>query len=177
MKKEKYEVVQKKNSSVRNVIGSSCDNNTSWIKNWKEYTNKEPGRCIYLGCSNQATLGGHLEIKFNESQEFCFIAPICAKCNSSTIKVKFHRAKKNTIFLKIPKNPCIDKMKEKILSQSNKNNSHSTNFDEDESDCEYVVQDTTRRKADNSNTNRVKQNTEIYCREYVDSKSDSCTIL
>jgi hypothetical protein len=174
MKKDKYEVVQKKNSSIRNVIGSSCDNNPSWIKNWKEYTKKEPGRCIYLGCSNQATLGGHLEIKSNQSEEFCFIAPICGKCNSSTIKKEqFHKAKKNTIFLKIPKNPCIDEMKEKILSQSSKNNLHSANFDEDESDCEYVVPDNPRRKTDN----RVKQNTEIYRREYVDSKSDSCTIL
>jgi len=33
---------------------------------------------------------------------------ICAKCNSSTIKKKkFHEAKKNTFFLKTPKDPCV----------------------------------------------------------------------
>ena len=101
MKKAKYEVVQKENSSVRNVINSSCHKNRSWIKKWNKFTKKEPGRCIYLRCSNEATLGGHLWIKFQKSKEFYFIAPICAKCNSSTIKKKkFHEAKKKHLLLK-----------------------------------------------------------------------------
>ena len=113
MKKAKYEVVQKENSSVQNVINTSCHKVRSWIKLWEKHTKKEPGRCIYLRCSNEATLGGHLWIKFQKSKKYYFIAPICAKCNSSTIKKKkFHEAKKNTIFLKTLKDPCVDEMKE-----------------------------------------------------------------
>ncbi len=87
---------------LTHVINSSslCHKNKSWIKKWNKFTKKEPGRCIYLRCSNEATLGGHLWMKFQKSKEFYFIAPICAKCNSSTIKKKkFHEAKKNTFFL------------------------------------------------------------------------------
>jgi hypothetical protein len=129
MKKTNYKIVMKKNhTSVRNVKYSSCDRK-NWIKTWIKYAKQEPGICTYLDCSKKATLGGHLWTNFQKSKKYYFIAPICAKCNSSTIKKKkFHEAKKDTKFLKIPKNPCTCKKKEKVSSASNKkNNSIATN--------------------------------------------------
>ncbi len=123
MKKTDYKIVMKKNhTSVRNVKYSSCDRK-NWIKTWKKYAKQEPGICTYLDCSKKATLGGHLWTNFQKSKKYYFIAPICAKCNSSSIKKKkFHEAKKGTKFLKIPKNPCTCKKKEKVSSTSNKKN-------------------------------------------------------
>ena len=108
MAKTKYEVITKKNNGyVKNVSGSSCDKG-NWLKKWKKLTKQQPSRCTYLKCSNKAVLGGHLWLKFQKTNSYYFIAPICAKCNSNTLKKEiFHKTKKNITFMRIPFNPCV----------------------------------------------------------------------
>ncbi len=95
------------NSRAKNFVGSSCDRiSGGWINRWSEIVNREPGRCSFYGCSNDAEVGGHLDVN-RRSEEYYYIAPICKQCNgSSEKKMEYHDMKKNTAYLKIERNPC-----------------------------------------------------------------------
>ena len=62
-----------------NIEGSSDARSEcgSWLKDAEEATGRKRGRCSFEGCSNQATVGGHVWLKHMG----CFIAPICKACN------------------------------------------------------------------------------------------------
>lgn len=60
--------------------GRACSCGT-WKQHWLNYSGKAwPASCSVNGCSNPATLGGHIT---NPSVDGEKIVPMCASCNSS----------------------------------------------------------------------------------------------
>ena len=54
----------------------------SWIKFWEMSTKCTRGECSYVGCTNEASRGGHIWLKGkSDGNKYCYIAPICTGCN------------------------------------------------------------------------------------------------
>jgi hypothetical protein len=106
-----YEKVILENSQAKNVANSSCDRRENWIRKWEDTTGRqaEGKKCSYLGCSNDATVGGHLLVKDHSRGQVNYIAPICQSCNQSHDKSEYCEMKKNTCYVKMPSNSCIYK--------------------------------------------------------------------
>jgi hypothetical protein len=65
---------------VANVVGSSSDGGSK-AQFWSEHTGCDfyKQNCGILGCGQAAEVGGHMYVK--SMRKFCFILPICKKCN------------------------------------------------------------------------------------------------
>ena len=95
------------NAEAKNVNGSSCDKaSKGWLAKWSKEVGRTPGKCSYLGCSNDAAVGGHLWIKNRKSNNYNYIAPICYACNSNRDN-QYYEMKSNVAYLKINSNSCI----------------------------------------------------------------------
>jgi hypothetical protein len=93
------------NCEAKNVYGSSCDrSNAGWINDWERVTGRTANKCVYLGCGNEAEVGGHLYLK-RYSVNYTYLAPICYSCNNSK-EGEYFGIKKNTAFIKKPSNAC-----------------------------------------------------------------------
>ena len=55
----------------------------SWLHFWKHLTGQNPSECSYVDCRGIAAHGGHIWIsgKGGKEKEYCYIAPICKRCN------------------------------------------------------------------------------------------------
>jgi len=52
----------------------------SWIKHWENNYRRNAGICSALNCSNNAEVGGHVQ-KRNVDDDNWYIIPICKSCN------------------------------------------------------------------------------------------------
>lgn len=87
---------------AQNVIGSSEDRRKgSWIKYWEKYTGRKARTCSYLGCSNQADVGGHLFLA-RYSRQYTYITAICYSCNNQKHQDgEYYDMKSNVAYVKI----------------------------------------------------------------------------
>ena len=69
---------------VSNVVGSSSDSGSK-ATFWSQHTGCDfyKQRCGILNCGGKAEVGGHMYVK--RLSKFCWILPICQKCNKSTL--------------------------------------------------------------------------------------------
>ncbi|CBY23112.1 unnamed protein product [Oikopleura dioica] len=74
----------KKDTLVAHVIGSSSDKRNH-LGRYKKAVGKPElaPRCAKRMCSKPASLGGHVWIKGRNSNEICYIVPLCSSCNNS----------------------------------------------------------------------------------------------
>ena len=92
-------------SEAKNVQDSSSyRSSSSWISKWEECTGRQRNICSFLGCSNDATCGGHLRVK-GQNPNYHYIGAICRECNGERDNTYFSM-KKNTAYMKIPINSC-----------------------------------------------------------------------
>ena len=79
--------INKKKSSGRycHVLGSSPHKppGGSWLKEWQKNAKQLPGKCRFLGCENDATVGAHIQKSFSDIERCTwFIVPACQSCNT-----------------------------------------------------------------------------------------------
>lgn len=66
---------------VKNLHGNpGCPCCKSCLDHWENYTQEKAHTCAELGCSNKATLGGHV-IKVGSEDRAHYIIPICDSTN------------------------------------------------------------------------------------------------
>lgn len=75
------------NHIVRNVEGTSglrppFGFGQSWISYWQKFTGNHRTTCAHLGCSNQATVGAHVEFLDQLGPRGIYIVPLCSSCNN-----------------------------------------------------------------------------------------------
>ncbi|KAI8915141.1 hypothetical protein DFJ77DRAFT_357024 [Powellomyces hirtus] len=67
----------------------------SWISHWETWTRREARECVFVGCRDPPTYGGHLHVKHKRMH---FIGPVCAHHNSELYDwdhgKQFHRTKR-----------------------------------------------------------------------------------
>lgn len=68
--------------------------------------------CSCNKCRNQASLGAHLWLKERESNENCFIAPMCTSCN---LDRTYNYNGKKTAWISLKKNTFV--IKNKVLPE------------------------------------------------------------
>ena len=86
-------------AEAKNCVGTSdhrAPRSGGWIELWEEVTGRTRNKCAFLGCSNDAEVGGHVLIKRRKKQ---FIIAICYSCNNS--KPEYIGLKKNTACVEI----------------------------------------------------------------------------
>jgi hypothetical protein len=74
----------KKDTLVAHVVGSSSDKRNH-LGRYKKAVGKPElaPRCAKRMCSKPACLGGHVWIKGRNSNDICYIVPLCSSCNNS----------------------------------------------------------------------------------------------
>lgn len=79
---------------VKNVNGTSKDRyansgsktDGSWIDTWRKETGSRRKTCASLGCTNEATVGGHVRTADKRKDGSWGIVPICHSCNHTSNK-------------------------------------------------------------------------------------------
>ncbi|CAF0842699.1 unnamed protein product [Brachionus calyciflorus] len=92
------------NHEAKNCVGSSKDRaptNGGWIELWERETGRSRRTCSFLGCSEDAEVGGHIFVRDDQGRPIkkIFIAAICYSCNNS--KPEYFGLKKNTACVEI----------------------------------------------------------------------------
>ncbi|RNA30985.1 hypothetical protein BpHYR1_033016, partial [Brachionus plicatilis] len=101
VKMRSFEKVIFDNAEAKNCVGSSDDRAPTRggrIELWERETNRSRKKCSFLGCSNDAEVGGHINIKGRPRNEI-YIAAICYSCNNS--QLEYTGLKKNTACVEI----------------------------------------------------------------------------
>jgi len=73
---------------------------STWIRHWENNSGKQAETCSALGCSNHASVGGHVQKK-GVSNNRWYIIPICKACNGQQ-GLEFH-VKAKTVFIHVGK--------------------------------------------------------------------------
>lgn len=113
---------------VAGVVGSSADRHRSWVRLWEEETGRIARTCVAGGCGEPAEVGGHVWIRAERSERFCYIVPLCFHHNGSSYDrgVRWFYTKPNTAFLKIISHECYFDNRDSSDSDSDSSDSDSS---------------------------------------------------